>query len=54
LALAASQTQAAQEQRGRNGSPLPWLVPLAKKLRKSTSFGKLCGGKPATNSPPPA
>ena len=34
----------AQEgQRGRTSSPLPWLVPLAKKLRRNTSFGRLAG-----------
>ena len=34
---------AAKEQRGRTGSPLPWLAPLAKKLRRNTSFGRLVG-----------
>ena len=31
------------EERGRTGSPLPWLAPLAKKLRRNTSFGRLMG-----------
>lgn len=39
---------AAQEQRGRTGSPLPWLAPLAKKIRRTASFGRLCGGGSAS------
>jgi hypothetical protein len=38
---------AAQEQRGRTGSPLPWLAPLAKKIRRTASFGRLCGSPQA-------
>ena len=39
----AAMLAAQDKQRGRTGSPLPWLAPLAKKLRRNTSFGRLIG-----------